>query len=143
MPRPELLAEKVAAVERHLARVASCLTSAGPYLEPMTDKSDGVILHLWQATQIVLDVEMSFCVENKLGAPGSDADAFRRLGNAGLIEVDLADRLVKAAGFRNLVAHADEELDLHRVRDAATQGPGDLRRFLAAVVVKSRSQEGA
>lgn len=32
-----------------------------------------------------------------------------------LIEGTLADRLVRAAGFRNLVAHAYERLDMTRV----------------------------
>ena len=34
----------------------------------------------------------------------------------------LADRLVRAAGFRNLVAHGYGTLDLRRVHEAATNG---------------------
>ena len=40
---------------------------------------------------------------------------------------------MKAAGFRNAVAHAYEELDLDRVYDGARSGPADLRAFLVAV----------
>jgi len=39
----------------------------------------------------------------------------------------------RAAGFRHVVAHADERLDLARVHRAATEGPADLRAFLAAL----------
>ncbi len=38
-----------------------------------------------------------------------------------------------AIGFRNIVAHAYETLDMMRVFRAAREGPQDLRAFLAAV----------
>ena len=125
-----VLAERTMAVERHLARVADRLPSSPADFEPATDASDAVVLHLWQATQIVIDVAMGACLALRLGTPGSYADAFRRLQNAGIIEAALADRLVRAAGFRNLVAHAYESLDLKRVHQAATDGPGDLLQLL-------------
>ena len=39
--------------------------------------------------------------------------------------------MTRAAGFRNLVAHAYDSLDMRRVHDAASHGPADLRAFLA------------
>jgi uncharacterized protein YutE (UPF0331/DUF86 family) len=128
-----VLAERAMAVERHLRRVADRLPSSPSDLQPSTDASDAVILHLWQATQIVIDLAMAACLARDLGTPGSYADAFRRLQGAGLIGSTLADRLVRAAGFRNVVAHAYETLDMARVHDAATRGPADLRAFLAAL----------
>ena len=50
-----LLAEKVAAIERHLDRVAARLPSDPGALVPMSDASDAVILHLWQAVQAVIE----------------------------------------------------------------------------------------
>jgi uncharacterized protein with HEPN domain len=40
------------------------------------------------------------------------------------------DASVRAAGFRNVVAHAYETLDLARVHQAATKGPADLLAFV-------------
>jgi len=48
----------------------------------------------------------------------------------------LADRLVRAAGFRNLVAHAYDTLDMARVYRAASDGPADLKAFLAAITAR-------
>ena len=121
------------AVERHLERVASRLPASPADLRPATDASDAVLLHLWQATQIVIDLAMSACLRFSLGTPASYADAFRRLENGGIIDAALADRLVRAAGFRNLVAHAYESVDMARVHESATTGPADLRRFLACL----------
>jgi uncharacterized protein YutE (UPF0331/DUF86 family) len=102
-------------------------------LAPSTDAADAVILHLWQAVQIVLDLAASACLRLNLGTPGTYADAFRRLADAGHLDRALADRLARAAGFRNVVAHAYESLDMGRVHRAATEGPADLRAFLAAL----------
>ena len=60
------------------------------------------------------------------------ADAFRLLQKAGLVPAGLADRLVRAAGFRNIVVHA-YEADMQRVHEAARNGPADLRSFLASM----------
>jgi len=130
---PAVLAEKVAAVERHLARVASKLPKEAAQLEPATDVSDVVILHLWQATQICIDLAVSACFHARLGAPAGYGDAFARLAAAGWLEGTLAERLKRAAGFRNVVAHAYEGLDMARVHAAAQHGPADLRAFLRAV----------
>ena len=125
-----VLAERLMAVERHLRRVADRLPAPPATFQPETDVSDAVILHLWQATQIVIDLAMSACLALKLGTPSSYADAFRRLQHAGVIDTALG-RLVRAAGFRNVVAHAYEALDLRRVFVAAKEGPADLLAFMA------------
>jgi uncharacterized protein YutE (UPF0331/DUF86 family) len=128
-----VLAERAMAVERHLRRVAGRLPATALELQPATDASDAVILHLWQATQIVIDLAMSCCLAQQLGTPANYGDAFRLLQQAGVIEAGLADRLVRAAGFRNIVAHAYGTLDMVRVHEAATNGPADLRAFLHSV----------
>lgn len=126
-----VLAERVAMVERHLARVAARLPAEPAELVPATDACDAVVLHLWQAVQIVIDLGLSACVHFDLGTPESYGDAFRRLAAARLLEQELATRLARAAGFRNLVAHAYGTLDMARLYEAASNGPADLRAFLA------------
>ncbi|MSP63862.1 MAG: DUF86 domain-containing protein [Myxococcales bacterium] len=128
-----LLAEKAAVVERHSVRVAEKLPTRPGDLLPSSDASDAVILHLWQATQVVIDLAVSTCVRRKLGTPSTYADAFRSLATAGLLDGEMADRLTKAAGFRNLVAHAYQSLDMARIHRAACEGPADLRAFVAAL----------
>lgn len=137
---PARTAERVAAVERHLRRVADLLPTGPEDLRPLTEASDGVVLHLWQAVQVVVDLAMSWAVRTGLGSPPTYADAFRSLGRAGSLDAGLAERLASAAGFRNLVVHAyaDLDLDLARVHAAALSGPADLRAFLAALADAER-----
>lgn len=119
----EVLAERTMAVERHLRRVADRLPVTAEGMQPATDASDAVVLHLWQATQIVIDLAVSACLSLRLGTPATYGDVFRHLRDAGVIDERLADRLVRAAGFRNLVAHAYDTLDMRRVHAAAVEGP--------------------
>lgn len=135
-----VLAERTMAIERHLRRVAERLPASASEMQPAADASDAVILHLWQATQVVIDLAMAACLSLKLGTPASYANAFRRLQQATVIEAPLADRLVRAAGFRNVVAHAYDTLDMARVYRAAREGPADLLAFLA--VLRDRAPVG-
>lgn len=128
-----VLAERALALERHLTRVADKLPATADALTASSDASDAVILHLWQATQIVIDLAVSACVALGAGTPQTYADAFRKLAARGVIDPVLTDRLVRAAGFRNVVAHAYDQLDLVRVFEVARAGPADLRAFLGAI----------
>ena len=128
-----VLAERVATVTRHLDRVEDRLPASARQLGPMDDATDAVILHLWQAIQITIDVAVSHCVKLGLGSPTTYGDAFRRLGEASVIDPELAERLGRAAGFRNLIVHAYADLDLERVHLIANEGPRDLMAFLEAL----------
>lgn len=127
---PESFVERAAAIERHLDRVDARRPDEPSELKPMTDATDAVILHLWQATQGTIDLAISACVGLDLGAPATYAEAFTRLVDAGRLEPALGKRLAAAAGFRNLLVHAYEKLDLAVVWQAATHGPADLRAFI-------------
>lgn len=129
----ELLAERTASVLRHLDRVAAHLPTDPADLTPLSAATDTVVLHLWQAVQVVIDLAVSTCVRLGLGSPSTYGDAFRRLAAAGVLDEELAARLGAAAGFRNLVVHAYADLDLQRVHAIASTGPADLRVFLAAL----------
>ena len=128
-----VLVERSASIHRHLARVRARLPAEGTTFEASTDAADAVILHLWQATQAVIDLAVAACVQLDFGTPQTYAGAFRLLEAKGVIESALADRLVRAAGFRNVVAHAYDTLDMARVHRAATEGPADLLGFIEAL----------
>ena len=81
----------------------------------------------------MIDLAVSACLRGDLGSPASYAEAFRRLAAAGIIDAALAARLARAAGFRHVIAHAYDQLDMSRVFRAASEGPRDLESFLSAL----------
>lgn len=129
----EVLAERSAAVIAHFDRVAAHLPADASELRPMSAATDTVVLHLWQAVQMVIDLATSSCVRLGLGSPATYAEAFGLLARADVLDAGLAERLARAAGFRNLLVHAYAALDLRRVHVIARAGPADLRAFLAAL----------
>jgi uncharacterized protein YutE (UPF0331/DUF86 family) len=128
----DVLAERSMAVDRHLRRVADRLPTTPGELQPSTDASDAVVLHLWQATQMVIDLAMAACLSMKLGTPSSYANAFQLLQKSELIDGGLADRLVR---------DAYETLDMRRVHEAATRGPANQRAFLQALSRRAESPD--
>jgi hypothetical protein len=64
-----VLAERGLAVRRHLERVREKLPVSPDDLSADTDASDAVILHLWQATQIAIDLAVSASVALGGGPP--------------------------------------------------------------------------
>lgn len=129
----QVLAERVAAVERHLDRVKQKLPVSQDAFTPSSDAADAVILHLWQAIQICIDIAISMCAHLRLGTPATYAEAFQKLGEGGILDKNLATRLSQAAGFRNRIVHAYEKLDMPMIYNIAQKGPSDLKIFLSEI----------
>ena len=133
MTRDERIASKFRAIDRHLERVEEMVPEDRAAFAPMSAASDAVVLRLWQAIQLAIDAALHECARRRLETPPTYGAAFRALGAAGVIDGDLAERLVRAVGFRNVIAHAYEGLDLDTVWRAGREGPADLRAFMRAL----------
>lgn len=84
------------------------------------------------AIEACIDAAQHVVADQGLGVPASNADAFRSLARAGLIDADLAAVLAGAVGLRNVLVHDYAEVDDRRVV-AHLQHLGALRRFVAAM----------
>ena len=63
------------------------------------------------------------------------AESFHILHEAGMISGELMQRLVQMTGFRNVIAHAYEDLDYDIVFDVLHSGKQDITAFLGAIDV--------
>lgn len=82
---------------------------------------------------MTIDTALAACVRLNLGSPTSYANTFFKLSDAGYLDKELGVRLAHAAGFRNRIVHAYEDLDMQKVYLIAQSGPRDLRAFFASV----------
>ncbi|MBK5257025.1 MAG: DUF86 domain-containing protein [Vicinamibacteria bacterium] len=128
---PELLKERGVVIEAHLARIRETLPEDPVTFTLGTDTVDVVSLHLLFAIQVVLDLSIFACIHFGLQAPASYDDAVGRLAHAGRITDSLADRLEKAATFRDAFVHAFDQIDAASIYRAARVLPDDLRMFMA------------
>lgn len=85
------------------------------------------------ALEASLDVGHSLIALRKLRAPVDNRDVFTVLGEAGVIHADLAARLERMAGFRNLLVHEYARLDDRRVYLVLCDSLGDLAQYAEAI----------
>ena len=132
----DFLRERTSVLDAHLARVTERLPSNAVEFARGADVMDAVSLHLLLGIQVVLDLAIFACIHFGLQAPASYDDAMGRLEHGGYIEDPLADRLEKAAAFRDAFVHASDEIDPAAVYRAAKVLPDDLRAFVASLAQK-------
>jgi len=128
---PELMSERSRVLEAHLDRIHDALPADPLAFQRGTDAADVVSLHLLFGIQVVLDLAIFACIHFGLQAPASYDDAVARLAHAGRISDALAERLEKAANFRDAFVHAFDDIDSASIYRAARALPDDLRMFMA------------
>jgi len=105
-----LVAKKLAFIETCVAQLR---TMARPDQIATDVREERFVEHTLQlAIQAALDVASHIVSDERLGEPETSRDVFRLLGRAGLVPADLAGRLEQMAGFRNVVVHLYQEVDL-------------------------------
>lgn len=97
------------------------------------DLRNSVFMDVLQAVQACIDLAAHVCSHEGLGIPRSQGDAFTILAKHGRIDDDLAARLSRASGFRNLLVHRYDDLELERAVEVVDHGLDDLVAFVAAV----------
>lgn len=130
---PELMRERSRVLEAHLDRIKDALPADALAFKRGTDAADVVSLHLLFGIQVVLDLAVFCCIHFGLQAPASYDDAVARLAHAGRIADPLAERLEKAANFRDAFVHAFDDIDAATIYRAARALPDDLRMFMADI----------
>lgn len=84
-------------------------------------------------------IEAAISVCNHLAArmlnksPDTYAECFTVLASGGIITNELADRLARMAGFRNLLVHVYNQIDDSRVWEIVRSDLGDLEEYVDAV----------
>lgn len=125
-------------VSKKLALIESCLSDLRRLAQPealATDvREQRFVEHTLQlAIQAALDVASHIVSDRRLGEPRTNRELFDLLLRDGWIEDPLAGALRNMAGFRNVLVHGYEDVDLGVVRDVLANHLGDLEAFVAVV----------
>lgn len=131
MTDPALVAKKLALIE-------SCVSDLHRLAQPealATDvREQRFVEHTLQvAIQAALDVASHIVSDRRLGEPRTNRELFDLLQRDAWIEEPLASTLRNMAGFRNVLVHGYEDVDLAVVRDVLANHLGDLETFVEAV----------
>ena len=97
-------------------------------------REERFVVHTLQlAVQAALDAASHIVSDERLGEPETNRQLFDLLHKAGWLPTPLTAALRDMAGFRNLVVHGYETVDLRIVRDIVSNRLDDLLAFVVAV----------
>ena len=130
----DVVVNKVAIVERCLARIEAEYAGDQRNLRENLTRQDSIVLNLQRACETVIDLAMALVKDRRLGPPQESRHAFELLRDAGLIETDLARRMSAMVGFRNVAVHDYQRLNLDVVEAIVTRRLGDFLEFTRRAV---------
>jgi uncharacterized protein YutE (UPF0331/DUF86 family) len=92
-------------------------------------KQDAIAVNLQRAAEQAIDLANHVIKKRKLGLPKESRESFDILAEAGVIPRALADKLKGMVGFRNILVHQYEDLDVKIMVDVIEHRLGDLVDF--------------
>ena len=127
MTDPELIAKKLALIE---TCVRELRTLARPDALDEDIREQRFVEHTLQlAIQAALDAASHIVADERLGEPGTYRELFELLEKAGYVPAELSTELEKMAGFRNILVHGYDSVDLAIVKDIVENRLDDLEQF--------------
>jgi len=127
----DVLLNKAGIIERCLRRIAEEYAGDPGRLANFTHQ-DAIILNVERSCQAAIDLAMHVVAREHLGIPQSSSQAFDLLAVAGRISPELAAKMRRMVGFRNVAIHQYQELKLEILLRIVEKGKEDLIEFCAA-----------
>lgn len=141
MPDRDLTGTKLQSLRRCLDRIVSHTPKNVDALIADYDSQDIIALNLQRAVQLCVDIGSHIIGENRWNAPETMAGVFPVLARHSVISPDLANRLQRAVGFRNISVHEYHEVDWSRVYRIITEDLEDFRAFGRAILLAARADD--
>ena len=86
-----------------------------------------------RACETAIDLANALVREQRLGVPQSNRDSFRLLSEADVINADMATRMQRMVGFRNIAVHRYRDLDVAVLASVIRTDLGDLLQFAEVI----------
>jgi len=129
-----LVNAKIDSVIRCIQRVEDKTADNFETFEADIDAQDIVVLNLSRAVQLCVDIAMHMISSSKLPVPQTMAASFEKLCAINVISEDLANKMIKSVGFRNVAIHSYDDIDLAIVYSIAHDHLQDFKKFVREIV---------
>lgn len=127
----DTLSSRLSALETYVAELRTFRSRSRDEFvrEPALHHLAERYLHL--SCESVLDIAQHLIADQGYRQPSTNKDAIEVLLQEGVLDADLAARLMRWMGFRNLLVHLYLEIDHGRTYDAIVEDLGDFDAFAA------------
>ncbi|WP_372714287.1 DUF86 domain-containing protein [Ilyobacter sp.] len=95
---------------------------------------DALILHIQRACQQSIDLSMYIVSKLGLGIPKKSSEAFTKLVDGKVISKDMGLIMEKMVGFRNVIIHEYQSVDINVLKFIATEGKLDFLKFTREII---------
>ena len=130
----DVVLAKLDSLQRCVSRVEEKTPSNVDVLKSDYDMQDIISLNLERAVQISVDIAAHILSTKDTSTPATMGETFTALSEVGVISTELAQRLRKAVGFRNISVHEYEKIDWEIVFSICTKHMKDFREYAAGVL---------
>jgi uncharacterized protein YutE (UPF0331/DUF86 family) len=128
-----VIAQKLESLRRCIVRLESRCPASAEALKADIDLQDIVALNLTRAVQLSVDIAAHWLADHgNVASPQTMGQTFSLLAEGGVINDELAQRLRKSVGFRNIVVHNYEAIDWEIVFAICSQQLKDFRELAAS-----------
>ena len=132
----DLVLIKAGNVKKHLKRVEKkAKTDLKTFLEDL-DRQEIIAFNLEVAVQNCIDIAAHIIGAEGLGVPGSTAEMFYLLEENDYLSSEITEKMIKAVGLRNLIAHEYGKIDLKQIYKISQNDYKDLNTYLVAIFEK-------
>ncbi|HXV69303.1 MAG TPA: DUF86 domain-containing protein [Nitrospira sp.] len=128
-----VIPNKAANIERCLPRIHEELAGNQQNLVANQTKQDSIVLNLQRACETAIDLAMYVISQRKLGIPQDSRDAFTLLQTSGIIPADVAARMQRMVGFRDVAVREYTRLNLDVVHALITKQLDDFQAVEAPI----------
>ena len=132
----DLILAKASSVKRHLRRVEEKRNINLQIFLKDIDRQESILFNLQMAIQNCIDIAAHIISDEGFGVPGSTNEMFYLLEENGYLDRDITEKMVKAVGFRNLIVHEYEKIELGQVFEIALKDTKDLNEYLKSIFRK-------
>ncbi|WP_298438328.1 DUF86 domain-containing protein [Geobacter sp.] len=126
----DIVLNKKESIERCIRQIRTYYALPGdvPFAEDYL-RQDAIALNLQRACEQCIDLANHTIRVRKLGLPKESRESFRLLAEGGIIHRDLASRLEGMVGFRNVLVHQYQKMDINLMIDVIENRLDDLVEF--------------
>ena len=131
-----VIGQKLESLRRYLRRIEKKRPPDVGVLKTDADLQDILAMNLTRAVQVCVDIGAHLIATLDVPPPDTMGQTFDTLARAGILSADLAARMKKAVGFRNIAVHDYETIDWDLVYEIALHHTRDFAEFAKAVASK-------
>lgn len=128
-----VIENKISAIRKYLKILERYKKYSQQEIERDLDIRGALERYLYLVVQAAIDLSEAIIAYKELRKPATMGESFAILQEEKILPAELADKLTRMVGFRNVVAHDYEKIDYRIVYDVLQNRLKDIEQFIKKI----------